>query len=667
MRSLLKPLSVIALLLWISPAWGEAISQLPSASSLSGPELFPVVQSGTTKQATINQISALIGAGTLTDGDKTDITVSSSGTVWNIDSNAIGLTELDETNFGTVTWGTSGPVAWTFATGGTAPVMTWDSASLTITNVTTMTQSTSLPVFGLTGTDTGAVGPVLKLRHDSSTPAASDIVTSIQAFGGSDDEEIGRIEYRLIDGSTTTEDGYWDAYADVGGSSVKQMSLGGGASGSGQVIIGPHTTPLSGLVTGDLHTPALQVIGQHSANSHHNSTALIWRSGANAFEPKLFFGKSRGTSIDYTIVQHNDGLGTISFLGANGTTADIAAEIFAVSDGTPGASNDMPGRLVFSTAADGSATPTARWRINSTGRLVGPLASAPESVGSSNSPALQVLGLTLENSSMVVGKFANDAFSGRMNLLKSRGTSTGLWDIVQNGDELGVIMFSGSDATDPANGAEIYVLVDGTPGNNDMPSLLALATSPDGSASPAARLVIKPDGGVIVGPNDTSPGAGNLMIDAEGNLMFAEAEANGDNSLGMQAPATVTTTQTCTFEDDANFIPDSCVGDGSDASDARLKTGFHLKKDAGSILDRIRVYDFVWAVDAPNINAAIVKGESGVGIKAQELYGIIPAAVKPGGNDALTDPWVWKPEVLIPYLISEVQSLRKRVLQLESR
>ena len=35
-------------------------------------------------------------------------------------------------------------------------------------------------------------------------------------------------------------------------------------------------------------------------------------------------------------------------------------------DGTPG-TNDMPGRLVFSTTADGAASPTERMRIKSTG------------------------------------------------------------------------------------------------------------------------------------------------------------------------------------------------------------------------------------------------------------------------------------------------------------
>jgi hypothetical protein len=57
----------------------------------------------------------------------------------------------------------------------------------------------------------------------------------------------------------------------------------------------------------------------------------------------------------------------VRFSGANGTGYNSAAEIYAEVDGTPGASSDMPGRLVFSTTADGASSPTERMRISSQG------------------------------------------------------------------------------------------------------------------------------------------------------------------------------------------------------------------------------------------------------------------------------------------------------------
>jgi hypothetical protein len=80
--------------------------------------------------------------------------------------------------------------------------------------------------------------------------------------------------------------------------------------------------------------------------------------------------KSRGTSVGTkTIVQAGDTLGNIRWLGANGTDWSRAAIISAIVDGTPGATNDMPGALLFWTTPDGSGTPAERVRITSTGRV----------------------------------------------------------------------------------------------------------------------------------------------------------------------------------------------------------------------------------------------------------------------------------------------------------
>ena len=88
---------------------------------------------------------------------------------------------------------------------------------------------------------------------------------------------------------------------------------------------------------------------------------------ANAVPSYLAFNKSRGTTLNSkTIVANNDELGAIVFGGADGTNMVTAAAIVANVDGTPG-TNDMPGRLVFSTTADGASSPTERMRISSTG------------------------------------------------------------------------------------------------------------------------------------------------------------------------------------------------------------------------------------------------------------------------------------------------------------
>jgi hypothetical protein len=74
--------------------------------------------------------------------------------------------------------------------------------------------------------------------------------------------------------------------------------------------------------------------------------------------------KDRGGSV----VQNNDQLGALVFRGYDGASYLDAALIRADIDGTPGA-NDMPGRLVFSTTADGASSPTERMRIAANGKI----------------------------------------------------------------------------------------------------------------------------------------------------------------------------------------------------------------------------------------------------------------------------------------------------------
>jgi hypothetical protein len=123
------------------------------------------------------------------------------------------------------------------------------------------------------------------------------------------------------------------------------------------------------------------LIGNTSSNSAFNSafqiqgsgvagTMLVNRFNASTGGPNLYFAKSRSATIGTnTIVNSGDQFGIINFAGANGTGYDTGAQIYAEVDGTPGASGDMPGRLVFSTTPDGSDVPTERMRITSAGAV----------------------------------------------------------------------------------------------------------------------------------------------------------------------------------------------------------------------------------------------------------------------------------------------------------
>jgi len=93
-------------------------------------------------------------------------------------------------------------------------------------------------------------------------------------------------------------------------------------------------------------------------------------STANAAGPGGVIALGHGRNSTSGLLSANDVMGQIRFAGADGTDMEtVGAQISAEVDGTPGA-NDMPGRLVFSTTADGSTIPTERMRIQADGRLV---------------------------------------------------------------------------------------------------------------------------------------------------------------------------------------------------------------------------------------------------------------------------------------------------------
>ena len=132
---------------------------------------------------------------------------------------------------------------------------------------------------------------------------------------------------------------------------------------SQRLLLGTTTARAVGGET----NPRLHIEGSGStSNSWINLTRFQAGTGSANFQ----FAKSRSdTPGTYTVVQNGDTLGQISFLGSDGTDmANYAATIKAQVDGTPG-SNDMPGRLTFSTTSDGGSSSTEAMRINSSQNL----------------------------------------------------------------------------------------------------------------------------------------------------------------------------------------------------------------------------------------------------------------------------------------------------------
>ena len=115
--------------------------------------------------------------------------------------------------------------------------------------------------------------------------------------------------------------------------------------------------------------PEVQILGTGVASASlmlaaFSTTATI------AGSPLLAFAKGGNATIgSHTVVTDGEELGNIVAYGDDGTDLEsIAAQIQFEVDGSPG-TGDMPGRIIFSTTADGSETTTERLRISASGEV----------------------------------------------------------------------------------------------------------------------------------------------------------------------------------------------------------------------------------------------------------------------------------------------------------
>jgi hypothetical protein len=196
---------------------------------------------------------------------------------------------------------------------------------------------------------------------------------------------------------------------------------------SGRLLVGTSTS----VSTGGL----LQVVGGDTARP------VIHRNINDQYPPILYLSKARGTGSQ--IVSSGDNVGYLGFLGADGTNVIPAASIEVIVDGTPG-TNDMPGRLVFSTTADGASSPTERMRIASGGDvLIGTTTGASALTSTSTTPGI---GLSSDS----YGVFVRGGSSLYCNRILSDGS---IVEFSQAGTLEGTISVSGTTVS--YNGAHL--------------------------------------------------------------------------------------------------------------------------------------------------------------------------------------------------------------------
>ena len=303
--------------------------------------------------------------------------------------------------------GTVGSVAYGFTTNTNTGM--WSPSSDAIAFSTAGSERLRVDSSGrvLIGTATGVGGDFTSIRFNSASsfPQGLNMVDSnasasganFQVFRRSDDTYLGNIRRNSTDNAILVNG---NSYLALGSGDTERMRI----DSSGRLLVGQSSSFTAG---GSAQWGRFQMTG----NAFSAFGAAIVALG-------------RGEAA--TSITAGEDLGVISFSDNAGNTF---AEIGAFADAAAGV-NDYPGRIVFSTTADGQSSPTERARIDSSGNLlVGTTsqiygaAGNVQSFGSSNfvaggnsgSATCTALRMINNNSGVTVGTITYDASSTAYN------------------------------------------------------------------------------------------------------------------------------------------------------------------------------------------------------------------------------------------------------------
>ena len=326
---------------------GVKISNLPAAGAITGTELVAVVQGGVTKQSTVAATQTTVSGGTtgLTPATATAGAVTLAGTL----AVANGGTNTTATpTAGTVPYGTG--TAYAFSAVGTvgqvlqsngAGAPTW----ATVTGVGTVTSvAATVPAFlSVTGSPITAAGTLALAYSGSALPVANGGTNAITASIAS---------FNNITGYTA---------AGATGTTSTNLVFSESPSLTGTVAI--PTKVLVGGPTSAVYAGGLQVYGDATTAAPN---ILQKGYGTTNAGPSLLFVKSRGTTATaFTAVQLNDSLGTIGFIGADGTSNIALGAITSFVDGAV-STGTVPTAISFTT---GTTSGLARMVITSSGNI----------------------------------------------------------------------------------------------------------------------------------------------------------------------------------------------------------------------------------------------------------------------------------------------------------
>jgi len=503
------------------------------------------------------------------------------------------------------------------------------TASININGTVGATTPSTIAATTISASGTATVGPnnagtgvgLLQLLGGSGSGGGASV-----NFGtnGTAYSSIGQISG--IIGGTSTD---FVIYANNGSQNIKFYAGGGGniatitSTGLNSTAIGA-TTPSTGAFT------TLSATGAVSSSA--GSSAVP--TSANS----AFYASASTSNVGYAGTYFDGSTAFSSFLGR------VPLSLSGINDG-----------LGYVTIASG--TPTLRALFSSTGLAVTGNISSTIASGT-------VYNTTVTNGgdfvSAWVGNSTTQMFSIR------NGSTNAVYLNTQNSIPLRLGVSTGSVAGSIANQAEITTAGLAITGALSATSTLDLSmTNPMIRASTSStQLGLQVFNGsayhTTLGVYKNAVNVFFLGSEAAGLSMIDESNTSGANNI--------------------NFLNSSYVSIGNisritttnavaynTTSDARLKENFRDFTDSGRLIDALKPRVFDWKNSDSN-------GKDVIGFVAQEEHAADPifahiGAVSVGDDDptTITKQWQRSDAALIPILVAELQSLRKRLAALESK
>jgi hypothetical protein len=224
-----------------------------------------------------------------------------------------------------------------------------------------------------------------------------EIMAALKRFQvGSDGDGVTVGGALVVSGATTantfTASGPSVISVDSASDALRITQVGAGNALVVEDEANPDSTPFvidanGDVVIGNLSsvTPTASAtrLSVNATGAVHGISSFTWRAtGTATVNGGISIARSGSSTVgtNTALIDGNE-IGEVGWFGADGTGFVKAAAIECNVDGTPG-TNDMPGRLVFSTTADGASTPSEAARITNSGAVLVGTTSTPTKAGS---------------------------------------------------------------------------------------------------------------------------------------------------------------------------------------------------------------------------------------------------------------------------------------------